>query len=269
VSVVTASLNASVTIRSAIESVLRQDYPNIEYIVVDGGSTDDTLTIVNEYQSRISSVTSELDRGIADAFNKGVRLAHGEFIGFLNTDDVYLPGAISLLVQQFRNTTPSPDIAYGDAVCLADGAAPYVVVALGPHEATTLTPFICHQAMLARRTLFPQVGEFNEGLRFGMDYDWILRCMRNGARVAAFSGHPVVHYSAQGTSGRNPLKALLEFRRIALANSLGVVRVNAYYSLKLGMALLQEGLYRGGLKKTVLAAKTRLKSKYRPLPLIR
>lgn len=89
ISIVTVCYNSEETIRDTIESVLSQDYPNIEHVIVDGQSTDSTMTIVNEYSGRISRVVSEPDNGLYDAMNKGVTLAAGDYIGILNSDDVY------------------------------------------------------------------------------------------------------------------------------------------------------------------------------------
>jgi glycosyltransferase involved in cell wall biosynthesis len=89
ISIVTVVFNGVSTIRESIESVLSQSYPNIEYIVVDGGSIDGTIAVINEYASRIDVIISEPDKGIYDAMNKGVRIATGDWIGMLNSDDIY------------------------------------------------------------------------------------------------------------------------------------------------------------------------------------
>jgi glycosyltransferase involved in cell wall biosynthesis len=89
VSIITVCFNSAVTIRDTIESVLSQDYKNIEYIIIDGGSVDGTMEIVRTYGDKLSKVISEPDQGIYDAMNKGINLASGEVIGFLNADDVY------------------------------------------------------------------------------------------------------------------------------------------------------------------------------------
>lgn len=94
VSIVTVSFNSCATIRDTIESVLSQDFPDIEYIIVDGGSTDGTREIVAEYGKRISVFVSEPDRGIYDAMNKGIRAATGEVVGLLNSDDVYVDSTV-------------------------------------------------------------------------------------------------------------------------------------------------------------------------------
>ena len=101
VSVVTPSYNQGRYIEETIQSVLSQDYANLEYLVLDGGSSDATLEILQRYEGRLRWI-SESDRGQADAINKGFRLARGEILGWLNSDDVYLPGTIQKVVQYFQ-----------------------------------------------------------------------------------------------------------------------------------------------------------------------
>ena len=120
VSIITPSYNQGKFIRATVESVLSQDYLNIEYIVVDGASTDDTLSILNEYKDRLQLI-SEPDNGQTDAINKGIRRAKGSITAYLNSDDIYPPGAISRVVHEFQQA-PDTDFIYGDFYAIdADG----------------------------------------------------------------------------------------------------------------------------------------------------
>jgi glycosyltransferase involved in cell wall biosynthesis len=113
VSIITVVYNAESTIRDCIESVLNQDYQSVEYIVVDGGSTDKTLKIIRSYGSKIARVISEPDQGIYDAMNKGLALASGDLIGLINADDLYAySGVVSEVVAAVRHD--NSDGAYGD-----------------------------------------------------------------------------------------------------------------------------------------------------------
>ena len=105
VSVITAVFNGGGTIRGCIESVLEQDYPHIEHIVIDGGSTDGTVDVLREYDNRIALWISEPDGGVFDAWNKALDLAHGEWIAFVGADDTFFPGAIS---EYLRLATRNP-----------------------------------------------------------------------------------------------------------------------------------------------------------------
>ena len=112
VTIITIVFNGQETLSKAIESVSNQTYPNVEYIIIDGGSTDGTLNIIKKYGDVITKWISEKDRGISDAFNKGLKLAKGEIIGILNADDWYERNAIISVVEAFENNK-NIGIAYG------------------------------------------------------------------------------------------------------------------------------------------------------------
>src|SRR6266550_874687 len=112
VTIVTPSFNQGRFIRQTIESVLTQDYPNIEYIIMDGGSTDETASVAAEYADRLRFV-SEPDRGQSHAINKGFRMARGEVVSWLNSDDVILPGAVAHAVTAFE-LNPTLGAVYGE-----------------------------------------------------------------------------------------------------------------------------------------------------------
>ena len=115
ISIITVSLNSEGTIRQTIDSVFSQDYNDIEYIVIDGSSTDDTCSIVNSYGKKISYFISEKDDGIYDAMNKGIRAATGDVIGILNSDDFYADKhVISDVVKKFK--TEKTDSLYADLI---------------------------------------------------------------------------------------------------------------------------------------------------------
>ena len=114
VSIITATYNSAETVRDTIESVLLQNYKDIEYIIIDGGSKDNTLDIVYEYKNKITKVISEPDKGIYDAMNKGIRLATGDVVGILNSDDFYTSSdVITRIVSEFKNSK-GIDAVYGD-----------------------------------------------------------------------------------------------------------------------------------------------------------
>lgn len=182
VSVVTPSFNQASFIRETIESVMAQDYEHIEHIVVDGGSTDGTLDILRSYShlgDRFRYV-SEPDNGQSHAINKGVSLARGEIIGWLNSDDIYEPGAIRKVVDAFLNQ-PEHGVVYGKANYIDEAGQvlrPYRVERL---EEKTLfeSCFICQPAAFIRKDVFLQTGGVNEQLKFCMDYDLWIRISRH------------------------------------------------------------------------------------------
>lgn len=115
VTIITACYNRERTIRGCIESILAQDYPDIEYIVVDGASTDGSLSVIQEYKERIAKIISEPDKGMYEAINKGLRAATGEVVGLVHSDDfLFSPHTVSHIVERFRET--HADFLYGDGL---------------------------------------------------------------------------------------------------------------------------------------------------------
>ena len=177
VSVITPSFNQAGFIRETIDSVLSQDYRNIEYIVVDGGSTDGTVDILRSYAERDPRFrfVSEPDQGQSDAINKGLRMANGTIIGWLNSDDTYLPGAIRKAVQAFQ-VRPDWAVVYGRAVFTDETSRHLHEYPVEPFSPEALFRFciVCQPAAFIRRDVFLEVGGVDAGLKFCMDYDlWI------------------------------------------------------------------------------------------------
>jgi glycosyltransferase involved in cell wall biosynthesis len=174
VTVITPSYNQGPFIRETIESVLAQDYQNLEYIVCDGGSTDQTVEVLNSYGDRIRWV-SEADGGQADAVNKGLAMARGELIGWLNSDDTYYPGAVRRAVEFFR-WHPDTVLVYGEAH-YTDQAGN--VTGRYPTEGWDRnrlgeTCFICQPTAFMRKAAVQAIGGLDDRLHFCMDYDlWI------------------------------------------------------------------------------------------------
>jgi glycosyltransferase involved in cell wall biosynthesis len=174
ISVVTPSLNQAKFITETIDSVLGQNYPRLEYFVIDGGSTDGTQEILRRYGDRLRWV-SEPDRGQADAVNKGVALARGEIIGWLNSDDTYTPQALEKVARVFA-TSDELTVVYGDADHIREDGAlygPYPTAAFD-YKALSERCFICQPAAFVRRKNLADVGGLDPDLQFCMDYDlWI------------------------------------------------------------------------------------------------
>jgi glycosyltransferase involved in cell wall biosynthesis len=181
ISVVMPSFNQATFIERSLRSVLNQGYPNLELIVVDGGSTDATREVLERYRPRLTHLVSERDRGQSDALNKGFALATGELLGWLNSDDLYLPGALQCAVEAFARHEDK-QVVYGDWLAIdADDR-------LIAHERAfdfSLQHFVYEgfhlnaQAMFWRRGVHQRFGEFDRSLYNTMDYDMILRFARN------------------------------------------------------------------------------------------
>jgi glycosyltransferase involved in cell wall biosynthesis len=177
VSIVTPSLNQGRFIEAAIESVLSQDYPRIEYIVVDGGSTDDTLEVLARYGQRVTWI-SEPDQGQSHAINKGFRRARGDVLAWLNSDDAYLPGAVRAAVEHL---TEHPDCAmvYGDGYLMDEaGRMTRPFPATEPFDLWKLVyvhDFILQQSAFFRRDAVAAVGYLDQSLHWGMDWDLFIK----------------------------------------------------------------------------------------------
>ena len=176
VSVITPSYNQGAFIRATIESVLSQDYPDVEYIIMDGGSTDETASVVRDYASRLTFV-SEKDRGQSHAINKGFRMARGDILAWLNSDEVYLPGAIRNGVDGFRQD-PSAGAVYGEGYLMDREGS---IVSRFPHTAPLnlwrliyVSDYILQQSVFLRKSVLDDVGYLDEDLHYCMDWDlWI------------------------------------------------------------------------------------------------
>lgn len=177
VSIITVVRNGEAHLEQTINSVLSQKYPNIEYIVIDGCSTDKTLDIIRKYDDRIDYWLSEADDGIADAMNKGVRLAHGEIIAHLHSDDYYADtSVVSDVVNEILRNPSSLWLTGGKNIINHEGAV-ILQIPVKPFSYKRLlrANYIFHCATFIRRRVFDQIGYFDTSLHFAMDYDLWLR----------------------------------------------------------------------------------------------
>jgi glycosyltransferase involved in cell wall biosynthesis len=184
-SVVTVSFNQRQYLEEALTSVLAQDYPAIEYIVVDPGSTDGSRELIESFRNRLAGILFEADQGAADGLNKGFQRASGDIYGFLNSDDVLLPGAMKTVSRAFEQN-PDCDIVMGNG---------FIVDALGTRirriraAGFTLDRYFyggatwLQQATFFRRTAFEQVGGFNINNRSCWDGELVVDMVRLGAKV--------------------------------------------------------------------------------------
>src|SRR5512141_2159441 len=175
ISLVTPSLNQGKFIRATIESVLSQGYPDLEYRVQDGGSTDGTVAVLREFEARVPFV-SEKDRGQADAINRGLSKATGEVLGYLNSDDILFPGALAAVGEAFAS---DPDLVFvwGRASYLDEAGSPVSRYLARPDAIERIADacFIAQPAAFFRRRVREELGPFDESLHHTMDYDYWLR----------------------------------------------------------------------------------------------
>jgi len=191
ISIVTVCFNSQATIRDTIESVVNQTYPDIEYIIVDGASTDGTLSIIDEYKDRISTVVSEPDRGIYDAMNKGVALATGDFIGILNSDDIFVDNTVIEKLVQFLQKNPGLDGSYGDLVFVKRND---INIITRTYSSKIFSPgkirfgIMCpHPTFYAKKELFDEIGSYDISFPIAADFDLIARFITRGAKFGRLS----------------------------------------------------------------------------------
>src|SRR5262249_15618714 len=155
----------------------------VEYLVLDGGSTDESTTILRSYGSRFFWL-SERDRGQTDAINKGLRRAQGEILAYLNSDDVLLPGAIAAVVAHFQRN-PDSDLVYGNAYHIDENDGVLGEYPTAPYDFDRLLQdcCICQPAAFWRRRLIDRVGLFDEELHYAMDYEYWMRIDRAGGTL--------------------------------------------------------------------------------------
>jgi glycosyltransferase involved in cell wall biosynthesis len=190
-SIVMPSYNQGALIERSLLSVLNQDYPNLELIVMDGGSKDGTRAVLERYDADITRWVSEPDGGQSAALNKGFRHATGAYVGWLNSDDIYLPGALSFAAEVFERS-PEVQVVYGDWYTLdLDNRIRARYFSLPFSRAQLITEgFFCNaQAMFWRRGLHRRFGEFDARLHYTMDYDLMLRLTGLVAPTAFYRSH--------------------------------------------------------------------------------
>ncbi len=185
ITVITPSLNQRAFIEETIQSVLSQNYPNLEYIVMDGGSTDGTLQILKRYEGKLRWF-SERDRGQSDAINKGMRLATGDVLAFLNSDDTYEPGGLLRVGCYFADHPEAKWLTGRCRTIDCDSAEIRKMVTYyknlwlsAPRYSVLLVlNYISQPATFWRREVMEKIGGFDESLRYSMDYDYWLRVGR-------------------------------------------------------------------------------------------
>jgi glycosyltransferase involved in cell wall biosynthesis len=176
ISIITPSYNQGRFLRETIQSVLSQDYPNLEYLIVDGGSSDGSVEIIQHYSSQLTWWVSEPDQGQADAINKGFAHANGEILAWINSDDTYLPGAVSEAVT-FLIAHPEAALVYADANLIDERGS---ILGRFPAKQTSLKKLLRGSVHIPQQTTFfwarlwKKVGPLDPTFQFAMDYDlWV------------------------------------------------------------------------------------------------
>lgn len=211
ISVITVCYNAKAMIELTIQSVLAQTYLNIEYIVIDGGSTDGTIDIIKKYKHRIARWISEPDRGIYDAMNKGIAAATGDYVNFMNAGDRFFDRTtIENMLANLHDDRPA--VVYGNSITCFNG---YRLLATPkPLKRLWKGSTICHQAVFCDLQLLKE-SPFDLSYRFAADYAVLLSLYTKGYSFCHVD-MPICYYMAGGVSDTQSLKAFQEVRAISL-----------------------------------------------------
>jgi glycosyltransferase involved in cell wall biosynthesis len=212
-SIVTVVRNNAVQLEKTIQSLLNQTCQDFEYIIIDGASTDDFLAVVNRYPDPRLTWISEADQGIYDAMNKGLARSSGKLVGTLNAGDFYLPNALELVAQAYRQTAQS-DLAIAGDLQMATKRGLYHLERSAPGRSKLY--FSVHQpGLFVTKTIYEKYGLFDTTYRIAGDYDFVLRIYSLVKIV--FLGETLTQTSPAGVSG-NYYAATLEAHRARLAN---------------------------------------------------
>jgi glycosyltransferase involved in cell wall biosynthesis len=236
VTVITVVLNGVSHLEKAIQSVLGQSYENLEYIVIDGGSTDGTLDIIKKYEDRIASWISEKDTGIYDAMNKGISKASGEIIGILNSDDWYEPEAVEIIVDQFRKH-PAGGVYYG---LLRVWEKEQVQSIQGNTDFLLNKYNISHPTCFIRSSVYKQFGVFDTRYRIDGDYELMLRYRENQVQFV-FIERILANFRIGGISITQDKKRI--FEKLEIQKKYGIIKT-PYFILKKLLTVLTISLYK-------------------------
>lgn len=195
ISIVTACYNSASATSDTLESLLSQTYEDIEYIVIDGASKDSTLAIISEYEGRISTVLSEPDKGICDAMSKGIKCATGDYVGILNSDDVFSSTSTIEEPVKFLQANPAYDASYANLVFVERDNTEVVTLKYSSSGLSAWKIRFCfmipHPTFYARHSLFEQFGYYKLGYRVSVDFELMARFITQGVKLARHDANMV------------------------------------------------------------------------------
>lgn len=247
ISVITVVYNNKKTLEETIKSVLSQSYENIEYIIVDGKSTDGTLDIIKKYKEDIARYISEKDEGIYDAMNKGVNMATGDLVYFLNSDDTFCDNHVVEKVAKEFNKNKKYDYLYGGVVCrniFNSGQDSIFLKEISEHS-IKMGQNIPHQSLFVKKVVFDEIGLFNSNFKVNADYDFECRLVKNNKK-GLFLKYLISYYSQQGYSSTGGW-SLYEEKISVIRNHFGLFYASLYYVKGILMYLIVSFLKKLGI----------------------
>lgn len=244
VSIITVTYNSEQTLEDTIQSIINQSYKNIEYIIIDGGSTDNTLNIIEKYKQHISYWISEPDKGIYDAMNKGIQKAKGELIGIINSDDWYEKDIISTVVSKYKK--------YGDN-CIYHGNIKFhynngLIEWKKPQ--LNLNKFyrgtiLFHPTFFVPKKLYTRIGLFDIKFKIAADYDFMIRSYKEGIKYIYIDKY----ISNMRAGGESTQKAILGYKETAvIANKAGLKKWKILLFTGIKIAIYKFNKFKGKLQ---------------------
>lgn len=227
ISIITITFNSENTIEETVKSVINQKIDDLEYIIVDGKSRDNTLKIIEKYRKNITRIISESDKGISDAFNKGIAAATGDVIGIINSDDVLYPNSLNIVRKKFEDN-PEIDVLYGDTIrFLHDFQDGYIKYPDTDLEKLKYTFKINHPSVFVSARAYKKYGGFSCDYKCAMDYDLISRMYYNGAKFM-YTNNILSGFREGGESQRKMKRTLNEHKKIAIKNGSNPFLITLY-----------------------------------------
>lgn len=213
-SIITVTYNAGKVLEETIQSVISQTYHQVEYLIIDGASKDNTMSIVNKYKDRIHMVVSEPDQGLYDAMNKGVELVTGDYVCFLNAGDTFHENnTLQLIANSLNELKELPDVIYGETAIVDEKGHFIRMRRHAAPESLTWKSFkkgmlVCHQAFFAKSSI--AINEpYDLSYRFSADFDWCIRIMKE-AKVLHNTHQTIIDYLNEGMTTQNHKASLKE-----------------------------------------------------------
>lgn len=244
ISVITVCFNSASTIRQTIESVLSQRYSAVEHVVVDGNSTDKTVSIIREYADRLGRVVSEPDKGLYDAMNKGVHLASGEIIGVLNSDDFFESEDTLAQVADYFDKHPEIDVVFGDVLFVDPDLTDKVI---RYYRANKFRPWKLrfgwmppHPATYVRRSVYQRFGDYRTDMKISADYEMFVRWLLKGGVSYGYLDQVLVRMRAGGISTSGVRSSITLNKEIVRACRTNGIYTNLFFVLsKIPFKLLE------------------------------
>jgi glycosyltransferase involved in cell wall biosynthesis len=230
ITIITVSYNSAKTIETTLQSVASQTYDNIEYIVVDGGSTDGTLDLITKYSKHISKWVSELDKGIFDAMNKGIKMATGDVIGMLNSDDLFNDNFALEKVMQVFNTKPELDSLYADLYYVSQLNTNKIVRnwVSGEQKSFNKGWHPGHPTFYVKKSVYDVRGLFNIDLFLAADFEIMLRFLGKFKISTYYLKEPLVRMRLGGASNNSFKGFIIQNMQCIQAFRLNNLKVNVF-----------------------------------------